>query len=90
MLYIVSFFLTTISYGSTQKNFSEYTFFFDLNIWTNFQEPFNSIAIDIDVNTLRNQFTLTDTNISRAKSVHSDIFSTVYTECIQALASWLS
>lgn len=66
------------------------TFSFDLSILSNPQEPFNNMAIDMEVDTPRGWSTSTSTNSSRATSVHSNISSTGYTEHIQALANNLT
>jgi len=66
------------------------TFSFDLSILSNPQEPFNNMAIDMEVDTPRGWSTSTSTNSSRATSAHSNISSTGYTEHIQALANNLT
>ena len=43
--------------------------------------------MDIEIDTLRDWSALLSSNNSREASVHSDVFSTKYAECIQALAN---
>ena len=63
------------------------SFPFDLSILSNPQEPFNNMAMDMEVNTPRGWSTTTSTNSSRVTPVHSNISSIGYTEHVQALAS---
>ena len=45
------------------------------------------MAIDIEINTLRDWSTTSSTNSSRATSVYLDVFSTIYIEYVQALTN---
>jgi len=65
------------------------SFPFDLSILSNPQEPFNNMAMDIEVDTPRGWSTSISTNSSRATSVYSNIniSSIGYTEHVQVSAN---
>jgi len=62
-------------------------FLFGLSILSNLQEPFNNMAMDIEVDTSRGWSTITSTNSFRATSVHSNIFFIGYIEHVQVSAN---
>jgi len=70
------------------KRFSANKLFpFNLNTQINLQKSSKGIPMDIEIDTLRDWSALLSSNNSREASVHSDVFSTKYAECIQALAN---
>ena len=62
------------------------SFFFVLSTSSKSQELSKNIAIDMRINTPRDQSISSSTNSSRATSVHSNFLSTGYAKHIQAFA----
>jgi len=80
-------FLSSSHIVASERILVNTSFPFNINTNTDSQESFTGMVINMEVNTSRDQSISLSTNSSRVTSVHSNVFSIAYAECVQALAN---
>jgi len=80
---LLLFFFLPLSHIVVPKRNSVNTLFsFNINTNNNSQKPFTDMAMDMEVNMLRDQYASSSTNGSRVSLTHSNVSSTKYAEYI--------